>query len=74
MSNYHDTSPAFPYSSIEFGQTAHHPGMELRDYFAAQVIASTYLDRTQRNNKYEAAILVAHAYMVADIMLEERIK
>lgn len=80
-----DGSPAFP---LKDPLTSDHPGMSLRDYFAAGAIPCAYkywmedyyhpqsennADDEQRGCLTNMAGMIAeHAYMLADAMLAER--
>lgn len=75
------SEPAFPHDNQELGDRHRvaHPGMALRDYFAAHAIAEVVriyaadnkcgigVDHLPRN-------CAAHAYRIADAMLAERDK
>jgi len=66
--------PAFPCDRImtNSGVVICADGMTLRDYFAAQAMNSIGMTHTARNNPTECKYSAAHAYMMADAMLEAR--
>lgn len=61
--------PAFP---IKEPLTIDHPGMMLRDYFAAQIISSLIASPLRQGMTLEQDAF--YAYKVADAMLVEREK
>ena len=50
----------------------HQDGMSLRDYFAAQALATLDFADNEQGEKHEAAQVARLAYLVADAMLAER--
>ncbi len=48
-----------------------HPGMTLRDYFAARLMAQI-MDETKDSLNFTYADAAKHAYQAADAMLKER--
>lgn len=72
MSRIHEGGPAFPLST---SNATLNPGMSLRDYFAGQIIAGFFGDRTIGFYRLEDRQKLAQsAYEVADAMLAERAK
>lgn len=76
-----DGGPAFPGDSVE-GESCHHKGMSLRDYFAGQTINAllsneSWLQRTgdtaRSLNQTTSAVAAQIAYEVADAMLTRRL-
>jgi hypothetical protein len=71
MSNTNTGGSAFPAHTI-----AMHPGMTLRDYFAAKAMQSTladntYVERTETAAEW-VAIVAKSSYEIADAMLKAR--
>jgi hypothetical protein len=71
MSTYADDL-AFPSSSNLLGETVQHPGMSLRDYFAAAALQG--LLAANPGPTATSEFLAADAYGIADAMLEEKQK
>lgn len=72
MSKVNDGGPAFPvemYDAKEDVDTVF-PGMSLRDYFAAKVIAAITVNGSALSWEEDAMV----AYQAADAMLKERAK
>jgi hypothetical protein len=79
-----DNTPAFPANHFDLGATEH--GMTLRDYFAAKVLPSLYLDyvkdlrsdgeRIQLGSPHDPGVsaecLARECYAIADAMLAAR--
>jgi hypothetical protein len=84
MSNTNTGGPAFPF--IDSASPLEHPGMTLRDYFAAKAMQGLmavpddqrYGDRADKSltvdqwQRWCVTGLVEHAYRVADAMLKAR--
>jgi hypothetical protein len=68
MSTYADDL-AFPSSSNLLGETVQHPGMSLRDYFAAKAMQAELGDGVALS---DIPVVAKRAYIVADAMLEKR--
>ena len=69
MSEYADDL-AFPSSSNLLGETVQHPGMTLRDYFAAKAMQSLIVVYSDDKNLVDE--YAQRAFEIADAMLEER--
>lgn len=74
MSKYKD-QPAFPF--VDSASPMEHPGMTLRDYFAAKAlpaIAAAYVEANGRciGTDHFPRNVAAHAYTLADAMMKER--
>lgn len=71
MSNQiNDGGPAFPARDWQ-AKGNHHPGMTLRDYFAAAALQPLVTSAIELDHsKWDAA--VQHAYLIADAMLKAR--
>ena len=67
MNNTNTGGPAFPF--IDSASPLEHPGMTLRDYFAARAMAADMADGIHENDFAWAA---ARAYKMADAMLKAR--
>lgn len=76
MSNTDINAPAFPSGEMNrFGVPNTFPiyeGISIRDYFAARAMNAFSITRQGMNNKIEAGHIAAHAYLMADAMLEAR--
>lgn len=60
--------PAFPF--IDSASPLEHPGMTLRDYFAAKAMAAAYLRVYESGDNIES--LAREAYAIADAMMNAR--
>lgn len=71
MSNQiNDGGPAFPAQDWQ-AKGNHHPGMTLRDYFAAAALEPLVTSAIKLDHaKWDAT--VQHAYLIADAMLRAR--
>lgn len=73
-----DTSgPAFPSGLVDPTAMVVQPinkGMTLRDYFASQAMNAIVMARQPLNNRAECAYVASHAYLMADALLEARLK
>lgn len=49
-----------------------HPGMSLRDYFAAKAMEATLADRMRCSSSVEYRLVAQESYLVADAMLAAR--
>lgn len=67
MSTKETGGPAFP-ATEEHGLNSGMPGMELRDYFAAQVLIGLSIRREGKSDADDAR----NAYALADAMLKAR--
>lgn len=67
-----DGGPAFPHGNQELGDKHRiaHPGMTLRDYFAAQVMSGLSANADWNGKTWEQAAIAA--YRGADAMLKAR--
>ncbi len=73
--NEENGGPAFPVDQVEVHGRApamRHPGMSLRDYFAAMALNSALAIGTQFNGEWDVRRVAELAYAVADAMLKER--
>ena len=69
MSNHYNNGPAF---GVTHNRTTlpGHTGLDMRDYFAAQIIVGLSISRQGKTNEDDAR----NAYLLADAMLAERKK
>jgi hypothetical protein len=80
MSKTNDGGTAFPVQLVEHVSAHNHPGMTLRDYFAAAALQGIYASATDLRRMSEAQQSRLHihaafaAYITADAMLAEREK
>lgn len=65
---------AFPLGANEYGGYGPQPGMSLRDYFAAQALATTPGYASEDMATWGAEDFAKHVYAIADAMLAEREK
>ena len=85
MTTKNDGGPAFPSDEVlpdiiaDHGLASQHPGMSLRDYFAAAAMAaivSKHDPISSSAEEHEVAVFIdsvsAGAYLLADAMLEAR--
>jgi hypothetical protein len=78
MSKINDGGQAFPVQLVEHVSAHNHPGMTLRDYFAAaalQGILASFDVTSRRRAEVEPEIMhriAPAAYLLADAMLAER--
>lgn len=71
-----DGGPAFPiaeqYSQITNTWVKDHPGMTMRDYFAAQAMRIIYVQSYSRDDLHP--LFARECYALADAMIAERSK
>jgi len=65
---------AFPTVFLDFIPKDEHQGMDLRDYFASQVITGFLANNKTDYYKNSAELMVKLAYEMADLMMKERHK
>lgn len=71
MTNKDTGGPAFPvFPDTETGHAAAFRGMTMRDYFAAQMLASVFSSQSWLRS--DLSSIAGVAYMMADAMLAER--
>ena len=67
-----DGGPAFPVAAADSPRTGPHPGMSLRDYFAAAAL--TGMHGWFGNTPIVNEVAASWAYEIADAMIAERDK
>lgn len=75
MSKINDGGPAFPFEEMHTDGTHYHshPGLSLRDYFAAKAMQGDISSMQAHEDPASAAHhIAARAYAVADAMLKAR--
>jgi len=69
--NKDNGGPAFPF--VDSASPLEHPGMSLRDYFAAKAMQACPMPQGHMHDVPEVyARIASHAYKMADAMLEAR--
>jgi hypothetical protein len=71
MSNTKTGGPAFPQVSTDQNGDLHHPGLSIRDYFAAKAMQGNLASMVE-GQEFDPSMGAEWAYKVADAMLKSR--